>query len=119
MIFKRAPIVRGKAQAEVADSLHSQPAVKEIVESMSASVGEKLRVKKLRRRAVRRQNGGALLGEGIVIAVLRKSHSRSVRKLLDRLHIVEILHAAHECYHIAADSAAEAIEATVFGINSK
>ena len=119
VIFKRAPIVRGKAQTEVANSLHSQPAVKEIVEGMSASVGEKLRVKKLRRRAVRRQNGGALLGEGIVIAVLRQSHSRSVRKLLDRLHIVEIFHSAHESYHIAADSAAEAIEATVFGINSK
>ena len=119
VIFKRAPIVRGKAQAEVADSLHSQPAVKEIVESMSASVGKELRVKKLRRRAVRRQNGGALFGEGIVIAVLRQSHSRSVRKLLDRLHIVEIFHSAHESYHIAADSAAEAIEAPVFGINGK
>ena len=76
-------------------------------------------MKKLRRRAVRRQNGGALFGEGIVIAVLRQSHSRSVSKLLDRLHIVEIFHSAHECYHIAADSAAEAIEAPVFGINGK
>ena len=119
MPFQRAPIVRCKAQAEMSDSFGSKTAVEKIIQRLPALLGKELRMEEFCRRSVRRKNGGAFFCQSVVVPVLGQRHSRPVRKLLDGLHIVEILHASHKGYHVAADSAAEAIEASVFGIDRK
>ena len=63
------------------------------------------------------QHAAALLHQGVVIAILRQGKARTVCQAFYGLHIVKVVHPAHEGDRVAPCATTKAVEGLGFWIN--
>ena len=119
MSDKSAPFVRRIAQSETGDGLFCVAAVQVILQGRPALFPKQTFTEKPCRLAVHFINALSLLRKGIVKAVGGHRHSDAVAKEAHGLGKIKVFGASYEAYNLAAGSAAEAVKAAVFRIQSK